>query len=54
MNMQVRPIEDLASFVRDLGSECTTLNVDYNYLLAGSKMEKLHFGTLILDKRNGL
>ena len=43
MNMQIRPIEDLASFVRDLGSECTTLNVDYNYLLAGSKIGKITF-----------
>ena len=43
MNMQIRPIEDLASFVRDLGSECTILNVDCNYLLAGSKIGKITF-----------
>ena len=41
MNMQIRPIEDLASFVRDLGSECTTLNMGDNILLAGSKIGRI-------------
>ena len=41
MNMQIRPIEDLASFVRDLGSECTTLNMGDNFLLAGSKIGRI-------------
>ena len=41
MNMQMRSIEDLASFVRDLGSECTTLNIDQNYLVAGSKLGRI-------------
>ena len=35
------PIEDLASFVRDLGSECTTLNMGHNYLVAGSKTGRI-------------
>ena len=39
--MQIRPIEDLASFVRDLGSECTTLNMGDNFLLAGSKIGRI-------------
>ena len=41
MNMQIRPIEDLASFVRDLGSECTTLNMGDNFLLTGSKIGRI-------------
>ena len=41
MDMQIRPIEDLASFVRDLGSECTTLNMGDNFLLAGSKIGRI-------------
>ena len=41
MNMQMRPIEDLASFVRDLGSECTTLNINQSYLVAGSKLGRI-------------
>lgn len=41
MNKLTRPIEDLASFVRDLGSECTNLNLNDNYLIAGSKLGKL-------------
>ena len=39
--MQMRPIEDLASFVRDLDSECTTLNINQNYLVAGSKLGRI-------------
>ena len=41
MSMQMCPIEDLASFVRDLGSECTTLNIGHNYLVAGSKTGRI-------------
>jgi len=37
----MRPIEDLASFVRDLGSECTTLNINQSNLVAGSKLGRI-------------
>ena len=41
MSMEMRPIEDLASFVRDLGSECTTLNINQSNLVAGSKLGRI-------------
>ena len=37
MNMQMKRIEDLSSFVREIDSECTTLNMNHKYIIAGSK-----------------
>ena len=39
--MQKHRLEELSSFVRDLGSECTTLIIHNNALIAGSKDGKI-------------
>ena len=41
MNMQMKRIEDLSSFVREIDSECTTLNMNQKYIIAGSKSGKI-------------
>ena len=41
MNMQMKLIEDLSSFVREIDSECTTLNMNQKYVIAGSKSGKI-------------
>jgi len=41
MNMQMKRIEDLSSFVREIDSECTTLNMNHKYIIAGSKSGKI-------------
>lgn len=41
MDMQMKRIEDLSSFVREIDSECTTLNMNQKYIIAGSKSGKI-------------
>ena len=41
MDMQMKRIEDLSSFVREIDSECTTLNMNQKYVIAGSKSGKI-------------
>ena len=47
--MPSHTLDELASFVRDLGSECTCLIIYDNYLIAGSKNGKI----ICWDIKNG-